>query len=75
MLAVGGCRGGLCEERPGLPRAGHSLFHPAPTDPLQSTAEPLSQDGGTSGKTSLRKVKTLHGRRGSEEKRVFIKLI
>ncbi|KAK4830272.1 hypothetical protein QYF61_009365 [Mycteria americana] len=46
----GGLRGGLCEERPGLPRAGHSRFQPAPTDPPQGTAEPLSHDGSASGK-------------------------
>ncbi|KAK4824028.1 hypothetical protein QYF61_009619, partial [Mycteria americana] len=34
-----GLQGGLCEERPGLPGAGHSRFQPAPTDPPQGTAE------------------------------------
>ena len=61
------CRvqGGLCEERPGLPSARHRWFQLAPTNPPQGTAEPLSQDGGASGKTYLRKDKMLPG---SEEK-------
>jgi len=42
-----GCRGGLFEERPGLPRTGDSWFQPAPADPAQGTAEPLSQGGST----------------------------
>jgi len=38
----------LCEERLGLPLAGHSQFHPAPTNSPQRTDEPLSHDGGMS---------------------------
>ena len=49
-------RGGLCEDRPGLPHARHSQFK---TPAKQDTAEPLSQDGGASGKTYLRKGETL----------------
>ena len=62
VLVKGGCRGGLCEEGAvqGLPRAVHSQFQPAPMDPPQGTAEPLSQDHDASGKTHLRKDKTLH---------------
>lgn len=48
-----GLQGGLGEERPGLPWAGHSWLQQP-----QGTAEPLSQDGGTSGKPYLRKGKT-----------------
>ena len=57
VLAAGHRRGGLCarEERPGLPCARHSRFQPAPMDPPQGTAEPLSQDGGVSGKVCVRK--------------------
>ena len=40
----------------------------APMDPLQGTAEPLSQDGGASRKTNLRKGK--NHCTGSEEKSV-----
>ncbi|KAK4823236.1 hypothetical protein QYF61_000096 [Mycteria americana] len=47
-----GLQGGLCEERPGLPRAGHSRFQPAPADPPQGTAEPRSHGGAASGKTT-----------------------
>jgi len=36
--------------RQGLSRAGLSRFQLTPTDPPQGTAEPLNQDGGTSGK-------------------------
>jgi len=75
VLAGRGCRDGLSEERPGLARARHRWFQPAPMDPPQGTVEPLSQDGGTSGNKSLRNLKTLHGRGGIGEKRVFIKLI
>lgn len=35
VLAVGGCRGGFREERPGLHTAGSRWFQPAPADPLQ----------------------------------------
>lgn len=38
-------QGGLFEERPGLPRVGHSRFQTAPTDPPQGLAEPHSHDG------------------------------
>lgn len=44
-------QGGLCEERPGLPRTGHSTVTAAPTDPPHGTAEPVSQDGHILGKT------------------------
>lgn len=33
-------------ERPGMPRAGHCQFQPAPTAPAQGTAEPGSHGGG-----------------------------
>ena len=39
-------RGGLCEERPGLPHAEHRWFQPAAVGPPQGTAGPRSQDGG-----------------------------
>lgn len=52
----------------GLPCAGHSLFHLAPIIPPHSTAEPLGQDGGNSGKTYLRKGKMLHDNVRGEEK-------
>ena len=52
-----GCRGGLYEERLGLPHAGHSWFLPAPVDPLQDTAEPLSHGWGTSGKVCVERSK------------------
>jgi len=38
---VDGLQGGLCEERPGPPCAGHIQFQPALTDPLQGMAQPL----------------------------------
>ena len=50
-------QGSLCEERLGLPHAGHSRFQPAPTNPPQGTAEPLSQDGSASRKTYLSVLK------------------
>lgn len=55
-----GCRGGISKERLGLVPHLPSWFQASPADPLQDTAEPLSRDGGTSEKTLLRKVKTLH---------------
>ena len=42
----------------GLPYARHNWFQPAPTDPPQGTAEPLSQDGGALEKAYLRKDNT-----------------
>lgn len=42
--------------------------HSAPVDPLQGTVEPLRQDGGTSGKTYLRKTKNATRAERSEEK-------
>jgi len=59
--------GGLCEERPGLPHARHSHFQLAPTDPPEGMTEPLSQDGGASGKKCLRKFKTSCSSVRSEE--------
>ena len=46
VVATGGSRGGICEERPGLPSARHGQ--------LQNTHEPLSQAGGASGKAYVR---------------------
>lgn len=37
----GAMQGSLCEERPGLPHARHSWFHPGPGNPLQGTDECL----------------------------------
>lgn len=44
-----GCSG-LCEERPGLPRAGHGRFQPAPLASPQGSSGPSSHSGGTLGK-------------------------
>ena len=63
-MAAGGLQGGLCEERLGLPRAGHSWFQPAPADPPQGMAEPCSHDSSASGKASVRKGKVLPGSEG-----------
>lgn len=64
VLAEGGCKGGLCEERPELLYSGHSWYQPAPADPPQGTAESLSQDGASSGKMYFRK-----GERADRQKR------
>lgn len=64
-----GLWGNLCEERPGLPHAGHGQFQLALTDPLQGMAEPFGQDG-SSGKTDLRKGKKCWTGRGGRKKRV-----
>lgn len=45
-----GLQGSLCEKQLGLPCAGHSRAQ-------QGTPEPLSQEGGPSGKTNLTKDK------------------
>lgn len=45
-MTVGGCRGGLCEERLGLSGSGHSWFQPAPVDTLQGVVEPLRSSVG-----------------------------
>lgn len=63
IASSGGCRG-LCEERPGLPRAGHRWLQLAQTHPLQGTAGPLSQGGGDLGKMCLRKGKKTTGQSG-----------
>ena len=39
-----------------------------PVDPTQEVAEPISEAGGASGKTYLRKGKTPHGSMRTEEK-------
>jgi len=57
----GGCRGGCCGKRPG---AAPCRTQSAPTEPLQGTAEPLSQTGATSGKTCLRKGTSKSQKRG-----------
>jgi len=63
-----GMPGSLCEERLGLLHSGHGQFPPAPTDPPQGTAEPLSQDGGNAGKIELRKGrKCWTGREGRKK--------
>jgi len=46
--AVGGCRAGPCEKRPGLPCARYNWLQSGPADPPQGTAEPLCQGGGAS---------------------------
>lgn len=63
VLAAGGYRGGLCEERLGLTCARHSLFQLAPTNPSQDTAGPITQDSGTLGKhISEKATKAREGR-------------
>lgn len=56
--------GSLCEERSGMPCAGHSPFQPGPINPLQGTNEPVSQDGGALGKAYVRKGQMLPSRGG-----------
>lgn len=43
-------------------------FQPAPVDPLQAMAEPLSQNGGTSGEVCLRKAESTTERGGGKKK-------
>lgn len=62
----GGLQRGPCEERPGLPLAGHSRFQPAGLP--QGRAEPLSHGGGTSAKMYLKKGRTCQTGKGEEEK-------
>lgn len=50
-------KGGLCEERLGLPFARRRQSQRAPLDPPQSTAELLSQGGAASRKIYLRNGK------------------
>ena len=50
----------------GPPCARHRQFQPVPADPPQGTAEPVSQAGGTSGETHLRKGKMLHSSKGKK---------
>lgn len=51
----------LCEERPGLPHAGHSWLQPAPPAPPQGMAGPLSNTGGAFLNVYVRKGKnTVH---------------
>lgn len=66
-LGVGG-RGGLCEERPVSAPYQTQLVPDGSNAPPQGTAEPLSQDGGTSGKTYLRKGKMVQSSVRNEEK-------
>lgn len=42
----GGCRGGLWDERLGLPLTIHKQFQMPPTNLLQGTTEHLNQNGG-----------------------------
>lgn len=56
--------GSLCEERSGMPCAGHSPFQPGPINPPQGTNEPVSQDGGALGKAYVRKGQMLPSRGG-----------
>lgn len=57
-MAVEGQAAGLfCEERLGLPFAGHSQFQLDPAHPPQGTAKPRSKGGGASGKRYFRKGK------------------
>lgn len=49
----------LCEQVLGLPHVANSQSQPVPADSPQDTAEPLSQDGGTSVKVRIRKGKKL----------------
>lgn len=53
-----------------MPHVGHSLFQQATTDPLQGRAEPLSQVGGISGKTYLRKGRRHWRDRKEDEEKV-----
>jgi len=66
---VGGCRGDLCEKRPG---AALCWTQPAATDPPLAKAEPIRKTGGTSVKTRLRKGQnplcSAWGQRGESEK-------
>lgn len=54
LLTGGATGGGLCE-KPGAAHARYSLLQPDTMDPLQDVGESVSQAGGTSGKTYLRK--------------------
>lgn len=54
VLALGGCKEVLCEEGLGLPCARYNRFQPAPMDPQEDTAEPLSHGWGTTGKVKCR---------------------
>lgn len=55
----GAAGGQLRRKRLGLPCARHRCCQLAPADPLQRTAEPVSQAGGTSVGIYLRKGKML----------------
>ncbi|KAK4823439.1 LOW QUALITY PROTEIN: hypothetical protein QYF61_002125 [Mycteria americana] len=67
VLAAGGLQGGLCEERPGLPCAGHSRFQPAPTDPPQGMAETPAKVVVTQGNV-LKKRRKYNRERRREQK-------
>lgn len=68
-----GCCKDHCEERWGLPYAGHSRLQSASVDPLQGTVELLSHTGDTSRKSGLRKDKILHKQWRSSTKNKFEK--
>ena len=65
---AGGCGVFLCEEQPGLPRAGHSRFQPASTAPPQATAQPCNRYGGTWGESGWGRAKPCLAVRGEYEK-------
>lgn len=52
----------------GLPHARHSQFQPAPADPLQGTAETISQAGSASLKTYLRQGRKCQSKKGGVNK-------
>lgn len=60
---------GVASVRRGQGLSHAAWFQPAPMDPPQGTAESLSQDSASSGKTSLRKSRTCHAGREGENKR------
>lgn len=66
ISSAGDHRHGLCEERP---CGRHCWFHPAPTDPPQGTAEPISHNCGASGKKYLRKSKKYTRQSGEGNKK------
>lgn len=66
VLAVGGCRAGLCGKRSQL--SPWRTQPCQPPDPPQGQDEPISQTGGASGKTYLREDKKSGAGRGGQEK-------
>ena len=69
VFVEGGFGGGLCENRPEAALCStQQVAASSAADPPQDTAEPISQPGGTSVKTYLRKSKNTERRKTEEPK-------